>query len=71
MARRVKFKDNIQAIRVLYQLEAEEIPLDHTAQEQLAKYSGWGGLQEAFDDHNFSWQKEYQELKAAAYGNRI
>ncbi|EEU17308.1 conserved hypothetical protein [Enterococcus faecalis ATCC 4200] len=61
--KKVKFKDNIQAIRVLYQLEAEEIPLDHTAQEQLAKYSGWGGLQEAFDDHNFSWQKEYQELK--------
>ena len=29
----------------------------------LAKYVGWGGLAQAFDEHNVAWQNEYKELK--------
>ena len=29
----------------------------------LAKYVGWGGLAQAFDEHNTAWQNEYKELK--------
>ena len=29
----------------------------------LAKYVGWGGLAQAFDEHNLAWQNEYKELK--------
>ena len=58
-----KFKENIQAIETLYKLESGEMTLDKEVQEALAKYSGWGGLQEAFDERNESWQTEYHELK--------
>lgn len=30
----------------------------------LAKYVGWGGLPQAFDETNRQWQKEYAELKS-------
>ena len=32
-------------------------------QEILSRYVGWGGLPQAFDAENSSWQKEYQQLK--------
>ena len=36
-----------------------------TNEEQsiLAKYVGWGGLAQAFDEHNAAWENEYAELK--------
>ena len=36
-----------------------------TADEKkvLAKYVGWGGLAQAFDEHNVAWKSEYEELK--------
>lgn len=61
--KREKFSDNIRAIRTLHQLESGELDLSRESQDILVRYSGWGGLQEAFDERDFSWQKEYQELK--------
>lgn len=61
--KREKFRDNIRAIRTLHQLESGKLDLSRENQDILVRYSGWGGLQEAFDERDSSWQKEYQELK--------
>ncbi len=59
-----KFRDNIEAIKVLNNLRKNESKLA-TEEEQkiLAKYVGWGGLAQAFDESNEQWQKEFTELK--------
>lgn len=59
-----KFRKNIAAIKLLYQLEAENRLASPDEQEILAQYSGWGGLAEAFDDTKDNWYQEYNELKA-------
>ncbi|MFR2767480.1 MAG: hypothetical protein ACLTAI_03645 [Thomasclavelia sp.] len=33
-------------------------------QDILAKYVGWGGLSEAFDESKSNWSNEYHELKS-------
>lgn len=63
-SKREKFQNNIEAIKTLQILEAEECAATPEEQEKLSKYIGWGGLQEAFDKHDTSWEKEYNELKA-------
>ncbi len=60
---KAKFKGNIEAIRLLAQLDAEGRMATPTEQAVLAKYVGWGGLAQAFDDKNADWSKEYAELK--------
>lgn len=54
---------NVQAIRLLKQIESEERLADISEQTVLSKYVGWGGISQAFDKNNKSWSKEYQELK--------
>lgn len=58
-----RYKANVDAIRLVKQLEAEK--RNATAQEQavLSKYVGWGGLSGAFDARNAKWTAEYKELK--------
>lgn len=60
---KTRFKDNIDAIKLLKTLEEEN--RDATAEEQtiLAKYVGWGGIADAFSTKKEEWQKEYNELK--------
>lgn len=58
-----KFERNIEAIKVLKRCENENRYATKEEQEILSKYVGWGGLQQAFDEHNNSWNKEYTELK--------
>lgn len=60
-----KYRDNINALRVLYHLRKEKAA-SATKEEQaiLVKYVGWGGLPQVFDDQSHDWQKEYKELKA-------
>ncbi|CAL7907996.1 Helicase [Fusobacterium necrophorum subsp. funduliforme] len=41
---------NIEAISMLKRIESGERQLDYTAQEVLAKYVGWGGLPDVFDE---------------------
>ncbi len=62
-SKKEKFRNNIEAIKTLQILESEERAATPEEQETLSKYIGWGGLQEAFDKHDTSWEKEYSELK--------
>ena len=59
-----KFKNNIEAIKVLKKCEEEKRYATKEEQEILSRYVGWGGLQEAFDSKKDSWNKEYEELKS-------
>ena len=62
---KAKFRMNMDAIYTLKILENESRNATPEEQETLAKYVGWGGLAEAFDEDNSSWIREYKELKAA------
>ena len=61
---KTKYAFNIDAIQTLKQIEAEGRQATPQEQEVLSRYVGWGGLPQAFDAENESWQKEYQQLKA-------
>lgn len=58
-----RFRQNVEAIRTLEQIEGEHRLATSEEQEILAKYAGWGGLADAFDDTKAAWAGEYQELK--------
>lgn len=60
---KARYSNNINAIRLLKKLETENRLATGEEQEVLAKYVGWGGLQEAFDPQAEKWEKEYKELK--------
>ena len=62
---KTKFRMNMDAIYTLKILENKNRNATPEEQEILAKYVGWGGLAEAFDEDNSSWIREYKELKAA------
>ena len=61
---KTKYAFNIAAIQTLKQIEAEGRQATPQEQETLSRYVGWGGLPQAFDAENASWQKEYQQLKS-------
>ena len=58
-----KYRNNIEAIKMLQQLKEERRRASPEEQVLLARYVGWGGLANAFSDKAPNWQKEYQELK--------
>lgn len=58
-----KFQRNIEAIRLLEQIESEHRYANPQEQEILSQYVGWGGLSDAFDESKTNWTTEYQELK--------
>lgn len=60
---RQKFARNVEAIKVLKKCEMENRYATQEEQEILSQYVGWGGLQQAFDEHNSSWTDEYNILK--------
>lgn len=45
-----RLNNNLEAISMLNRIERGERDLDITAQEVLAKYVGWGGLADVFDE---------------------
>ena len=55
-----RYANNMAAIRLLKQLEAENRPATAEEQEVLAKYVGWGGLADCFDPKH----SRYEELKS-------
>ncbi|MDR2043322.1 MAG: DEAD/DEAH box helicase family protein [Clostridium sp.] len=61
---KTKFKNNVEAIKTLQDIELENRFATPEEQEILARYVGWGGLQQAFDPHNKQWEDEYLELNA-------
>lgn len=60
---RTKFKQNIAAIRLLRQLQSEGRNATPEEQRALARYVGWGGLSQAFDDRKEDWKNEYEEMQ--------
>ena len=60
---KTKFRNNITAIKILKQIEAEYRTATPEEQKQLSLYSGWGGLANAFESDNDKWKNEYSELK--------
>lgn len=58
---REKYKNNIEAIKTLKNIESENRLATKDEQEILSKYVGWGGLADAFDESK--WKNEYTELK--------
>ncbi len=63
-AAKEKFRQNVEAIRMLEKIEGENRIATRSEQEILAKYVGWGGLADAFDETKANWASEYQELKS-------
>jgi N12 class adenine-specific DNA methylase len=57
---RPRTRDNIEAIKTLFQIERENRQATAAEKEILAKYKGWGGLSEAFA--NYMTNKELREL---------
>ena len=58
-----RYKANVEAIRLVKQLEAEGRYATEAEQVILSKYVGWGGLANAFDQKKTEWSKEFAELK--------
>ena len=58
-----RYKANIEAIRLVKQLESESRYATEAEQAILSKYVGWGGLANAFDERKAEWAKEFKELK--------
>lgn len=55
-----RFNNNVRAIRLLKRLGAEDRLATPEEQEVLARYVGWGGLADCFDERH----SKYAELKA-------
>ncbi|MCC9953426.1 DNA helicase, partial [Streptococcus agalactiae] len=53
-----RLNNNLEAISMLKRIEKGERDLDITAQETLAKYVGWGGLVDVFDESKDGQWKE-------------
>ncbi len=62
---KAKFRMNMDAIHLLKELESQGRMATPEEQAVLAKYVGWGGLADAFDERKEAWADEFQELSAA------
>ena len=60
---KARFKANVEAIKTLRKIMAENRRATPAEQEILSKYVGWGGLANAFDEKKTEWAKEYKQLK--------
>ena len=60
---KAKFKANMEAIRLLKELEQEQRLATPEEQEVLSRYVGWGGIPQAFEERNSAWAEEYTQLK--------
>ncbi len=61
---KAKFRANMDAIHLLKELEFGGRQATPEEQTVLAKYVGWGGLADAFDEDKPNWSDEFQELYA-------
>lgn len=60
---KTRYQWNIEAIKLLKQLEQSNRAATPDEQKVLSRYVGWGGISQAFDERNESWSKEYMKLK--------
>lgn len=60
---KVKFRKNIEAIKMLKIIEADQRYATPEEQAILAGFVGWGGLANVFDESKSAWASENQELR--------
>lgn len=60
---KTKAQNNIAAIRTVKTLLRESRDATDEERETLAKFVGWGGLPQIFDEKNAKWSELYAELK--------
>lgn len=58
-----RVNDNIKAIELSKLIESENRSATPEEQQILAKYVGWGGLYDAFDDRNNKYQEQTEKIK--------
>lgn len=59
-----KFRNNMEAVRLLHELEFDNRIATPDEQEILSRYVGWGGLSQAFVEQSENWSNEFVELYA-------
>lgn len=62
VGKKARFRRNVEAIRVLKECQFDNRFATPEEQAILAQYVGWGGIPEAFDEHNDAWSNEFTEL---------
>lgn len=60
---KTKYQQNIAAIKLLKKLESLNRLATMEEQSTLARYTGFGGIAQAFDLNNEQWRKEATQLK--------
>lgn len=60
---KTRYMWNVDAIRELKKIEAENRAASADEQKIMSRYVGWGGLAQVFDENNGMWAREYKELK--------
>ncbi|GHU97953.1 hypothetical protein FACS1894211_00820 [Clostridia bacterium] len=66
---KTRYRNNVAAIKLIRELEsANAVAATEEQRDVLARYVGWGGIPQAFDDRNADWKKEYTELKELLRG---
>lgn len=61
---KAKFRNNVEAIRLLKSLQEEKRMATREEQLVLAKFVGWGGLANALTPEKEGWEKEYEEIES-------
>lgn len=59
---KTKFRNNVEAIRLLKRLQQENRVATTEEQIILARFVGWGGLANALTPGKEGWEKEYNEI---------
>ena len=59
---KTKFRNNVEAIRLLKKLQQENRAASTEEQIILARFVGWGGLANALTPGKDGWEKEYDEI---------
>ena len=61
---KTKCQNNIAAIRLLKELQAQSRMATAEEQITLAKFVGWGGLADALTPNKLGWENQYEEIKS-------
>lgn len=58
-----RYRNNVNAILTMQRINARDFKVTNEDRVTLAKYVGWGGIPQVFDENNENWKYEYEELK--------
>ncbi|MDE7298338.1 MAG: N-6 DNA methylase, partial [Lachnospiraceae bacterium] len=68
---KTKCQNNIAAIRLLKELQAQSRMATPEEQITLAKFVGWGGLADALTPNKRGWETQYGEIKSLMTGEEF